>query len=140
MVFCGWVGQFSAGRDDGTLLLWGLLGTPPFVVLLAVLVPKLLGARAYLPPEAATTARNLVYVFAFFWGLYPIAYLLPAISVSASTAVSAQLLFTAADIGSKVLYGVMLAKLCRLRSAADGYAPALEVATGPGPYPEHERA
>jgi bacteriorhodopsin len=140
MVFCGWVGQFSSGRDDGTLLLWGLLGTPPFVVLLAVLVPKLLGARAYLPPEAATTARNLVPVLAFFWGLYPIAYLLPAVSTSASTAVTVQLLFTAADIGSKVLYGVMLAKLCRLRSAADGYPPALEVATGPGPHPEHERA
>ncbi len=139
MVLCGWIGQFSSGRDDGTLLLWGLLGTPPFVVLLAVLVPTLLGARAYLPPEAATTARNLVLVFAFFWGLYPIAYVLPAFSTSASTAVSAQLLFTAADIGSKVLYGVMLAKLCRLRSAADGYPPALEVATGPGPHPEHER-
>ncbi|WNV74680.1 bacteriorhodopsin [Geodermatophilus sp. DSM 44513] len=140
MVFCGWVGQFSAGRDDGTLLLWGLLGTPPFVVLLAALVPRLLGARAYLAPEAATTARNLVFVVVFFWGLYPIAYLLPAFSTSASTAVAVQLLFTAADVGSKVLYGVMLAKLCRLRSAADGHPPALEVATGPGPHPEHERA
>lgn len=139
MVLCGWVGQFSAGRDDSTLLLWGALGTPPFVLLLAVLVRRLLAARRSLPPEAGRTARNLVAVFAFFWGLYPIAYLLPALSDTATTAVWVQGLFTVADIGSKVLYGVMLAKICRLRSAADGFAPALAPATGPGPHPEHER-
>ena len=126
MVLCGYVGQFSSGRDDGTLLLWGLLGTPPFVVLLAVLVPRLLAARAHLPAEAGTTARNLVFVFAFFWGLYPIAYLLPALDAGPASAVTIQVLFTVADIGSKVLYGVMLAKICRLRSAAEGHSPALE--------------
>jgi bacteriorhodopsin len=126
MVFCGYVGQFSSGRDDSSLLLWGALGTPPFIVLLAVLVPQLLRARTYLPGGAAVTARNLVFVFLFFWGLYPIAYLLPALSTSPSTAVTAQVLFTVADIGSKVLYGVMLAKLCRVRSAAEGFAPAVE--------------
>ncbi len=126
MVACGYVGQFSAGKDDRTLLLWGALGTPPFVVLLAVLLRQLLRARTYLPAEAAVTARNLVFVFLFFWGLYPIAYLLPAISTSPTTAVAAQLLFTAADIGSKVLYGVLLAKICRVRSAAEGFPPALE--------------
>ena len=125
MVFCGYVGQFSSGRDDSTLLLWGALGTPPFIVLLAVLVPQLLRARGYLPPEAAVTARNLVFVFLFFWGLYPVAYLLPAVSTSPPTAVTAQLLFTAADIGSKVLYGVMLAKVCRIRSAAEDFTPAM---------------
>ena len=125
MVLCGYVGQFSAGRDDGTLLLWGALGTPPFLVLLALLLPQLLRARTSLPPEAAVTARNMVFVFLFFWGLYPIAYLLPAISATPTTAVTAQVLFTAADIGSKVLYGVMLAKICRVRSAAEGFEPAL---------------
>jgi bacteriorhodopsin len=126
MVLCGYVGQFSAGRDDSTLLLWGALGTPPFLMLLAVLLPQLLRARTYLPAEAAVTARNLVFVFLFFWGLYPIAYLLPAIAATPTTAVTMQVLFTAADIGSKVLYGVLLAKICRVRSAAEGHAPAVE--------------
>ena len=124
MVACGYIGQFSAGKDDRTLLLWGALGTPPFVVLLAVLVPLLLRARTYLPEEAGLTARNLTFVFAFFWGLYPVAYLLPAFSHSATTAVVGQVLFTVADVGSKVLYGVLLAKICRLRSEADGFEPA----------------
>ena len=131
MVLCGYVGHFSAGRDDGAVLLWGALGTPPFVVLLVVLCRRLLAARASLPPEAAVTARNIVFVFLLFWGLYPIAYLLPAISDGQGSAVTAQLLFTAADIGSKVLYGILLARVCRLRSAADGHLPALEAMAGP---------
>ena len=72
------------------------------------------------------TARNLVFVFLFFWGLYPIAYLLPAVWSGATSAVTGQVLFTAADIGSKVLYGVLLAKICRVRSAAEGHRPAIE--------------
>jgi bacteriorhodopsin len=72
------------------------------------------------------TARNLVFVFLLFWGLYPIAYLLPAVWDGATAAVTAQVLFTIADIGSKVLYGVMLAKICRVRSAAEGHRPAVE--------------
>ena len=43
-----------------------------------------------------------------------------------TSAVTAQVLFTVADIGSKVLYGVMLAKVVRVRSAAEGHRPALE--------------
>lgn len=138
MVLCGYVGQLDA-RDDGHLLLWGLLGTPPFAVLLAVLVPLLLAARATLPHEAGQAARSTAFVLVGFWGLYPIAYLLPAVSDSASTAVLGQVLFTVADIGSKVLYGVLLAKVCRLRSAADGFAPARAAAEGAlGERPEDE--
>ena len=32
-----------------------------------LLVPLLLRARTYLPEEAGLTARNLTFVFAFFW-------------------------------------------------------------------------
>ena len=48
-------------------------------------------------------------------------------------------MFTVADVGSKVLYGVLLAKVLRLRSAADGYGPAREPADGAvGERPEDE--
>ncbi len=45
-------------------------------------------------------------------------------------AVLKQGLFTAADIGSKVRWGVMLSMVLRLRSAADGWEPALAAAEG----------
>ncbi|HWG93181.1 MAG TPA: bacteriorhodopsin [Mycobacteriales bacterium] len=139
MVLAGYVGQLRAGTDDAWLLGWGAAGTVPFVVLLVVLLPLLRGARTTLPPSAGTTAGHLAWVVLFSWGLYPVAYLVPAVSASATGVVVAQGLFTAADVGSKVLYGILLAKVLRLRSAADGYGPAREPADGAvGPAPEHE--
>ena len=130
MVLAGWVGQFREGRDDGWVLLWGALGTLPFVYLLYLLFQRLQAAQRYLPAEAARTAGHLRWVLLFFWGLYPVAYLVPVLDVSAEAAVVKQLLFTAADVGSKVLYRVLLAKVLRLRSTADGYGPAREPAEG----------
>jgi len=139
MVLAGYVGQLRAGTDDAWLLGWGAAGTVPFVVLLVVLLPLLRGARTTLPPSAGTTAGHLAWVVLLSWGLYPVAYLVPAVSASATGVVVAQGLFTAADVGSKVLYGILLAKVLRLRSAADGYGPAREPADGAvGPAPEHE--
>lgn len=139
MVLFGWIGQFREGRDDTWQLAWGTLSTVPFVVLLVVLWQRLDAARTSLPAEAATTAGNLRFVFLFFWGLYPIAYLLPVLDVSPEVAVAKQALFSIADVGSKVLYGVLLAKVLRLRSAADGFGPAREPAEGAlGRRPEDE--
>ena len=128
-----------AGNHDAWALGWGTASTVPFVVLLVVLVPLLRSQADRLPAEAGTTLRHLAWVFLFFWGLYPIGYLVPVASFTPEGAVLSQALFTAADIGSKVLYGVLLAKVLRLRSAADGYGPAREPADGAvGERPEDE--
>jgi bacteriorhodopsin len=138
MVALGYVGQFRL-RDDGWALSWGTASTVPFVVLLVVLVPLLRSQADRLPAEAGTTLRHLVWVFLFFWGLYPLAYLVPVASYTPEGAVLSQALFTVADVGSKVLYGILLAKVLRLRSAADGYGPAREPADGAvGERPEDE--
>ena len=143
MILPGYVGQFSepTTRDPGigALLFWGTVSTVPFLVLVALMLRTMTAGRADLPPEAATTMRNMTFVLVFSWGLYPIAYLVPAFSVTAEAAVLKQALFTAADIGSKVLWGVMLSKVLRLRSAADGWEPALAAAEGAvGRAPERE--
>jgi bacteriorhodopsin len=139
MVALGYVGQFRLGRDTTWALGWGTASTVPFVLLLVVLVPLLRSQAERLPAEAGTTMRHLVWVFLFFWGLYPIAYLLPVLAVTPEVAVAKQLLFSVADVGSKVLYGILLAKVLRLRSAADGYGPAREPADGAvGERPEDQ--
>jgi bacteriorhodopsin len=139
MVALGYVGSFRLGRDDAWALGWGTASTVPFVVLLVVLVPLLRSQAGRLPAEAGTTMRHLSWVFLFFWGLYPLAYLVPVASFSTEGAMLSQALFTVADVGSKVLYGVLLAKVLRLRSAADGYGPAREPADGAvGERPEDE--
>lgn len=126
MVALGYVGQTRLGSDDGWALGWGTASTVPFVVLLVVLLPLLSSARAGLPAEAATTLGHVRWLFLGAWGLYPVAYLVPVVADTAGGAVLSQALFTAADVLSKVVYGVLLAKVLRLRSAADGYGPALE--------------
>jgi len=139
MVLTGYVGQFRLGRDDAWALGWGTVSTVPFVVLLVVLLPLLRDQSRLLPPEAGATLGHLRWVFLLFWGLYPIAYLVPVLSASTEGVVVSQALFTTADIGSKVLYGVVLAKVLRLRSAADGYGPAHEPADGAvGERPESQ--
>lgn len=139
MVATGYVGQFRLGRDDAWALGWGTVSTVPFVVLLATLVPLLRSQSRLMPAEAGATTRHLVWVFLFFWGLYPLAYLVPVASSGTEAVVVSQALFTAADLGSKVLYGVLLAKVLRLRSAADGYGPAQEPADGAvGERPESQ--
>jgi len=139
MVLTGYVGQFRLGRDDAWALGWGAVSTVPFIVLLATLIPLLRRQSHLLPAEAGTTMRHLVWVFLGFWGLYPLAYLVPVVSASTEGVVVSQALFTTADIGSKVLYGVLLAKVLRLRSAADGYGPAHEPADGAvGERPESQ--
>ena len=139
MVLAGYVGQFRLGRDDTWALGWGAVSTVPFLVLLATLIPLLRNQSRLLPAEAGTTMGHLVWVFLGFWGLYPLAYLVPVLSASTEGVVVSQALFTAADIGSKVFYGVLLAKVLRLRSAADGNGPAREPADGAlGERPESE--
>ena len=139
MVALGYVGQLRLGTDDGWALGWGTASTAPFVVLLAVLLPLLRAQARLLPAEAGTTLAHLRWVLLFFWGLYPVAYLVPVASLSPEAVAVSQALFTAADLGSKVLYGVLLAKVLRLRSAADGYGPAREPADGAvGERPEDQ--
>ena len=124
MVVTGYVGQLGLGDGLVGPLVWGTVSTLPFVALLALLWPVIEEGRTTLPGEAGVTYGHFRWVFLFFWGLYPLGYLVAAFAVSPGGAFTEQLLFTVADIGSKVFYGVLLTKVARLRSAADGWAPA----------------
>ncbi len=145
MVLAGYVGQFSeptSGADgSGALLLWGTVSTVPFVVLVVTVLRLVREGSGQHCTEGRTTLRNMTFVLLLFWGLYPLAYLVPVVSVSPEAVVVKQALFTAADLGSKVLWGVLLARVLRLRSAADGWEPAVEPAQGAvGRAPEREAA
>ncbi|TFD24278.1 bacteriorhodopsin [Cryobacterium sp. TMS1-13-1] len=61
------------------------------------------------------------------WGVYPIAYLLPAIGVSGGDAwVGNQLGYSIAEILAKALYGLIIFQIARMKSFADDLALALE--------------
>lgn len=60
--------------------------------------------------------QTIRYIFLWAWMLYPIAYLMPVISLTAEWVVWRQILFTIADVTSKVIYGILLMKLATIKS------------------------
>lgn len=133
MVWTGYVGQFYEPAVAGItpkvsaapFWIWGAVSTVPFVYLL-YRVGMLIGR----PPEPMDedSRRNLKYcwwILLFSWTLYPFAYGVPAVSADANGVVAKQVLFTIADITSKLIFGVVLGRVARLRSKALGWKPAL---------------
>lgn len=123
MVATGYVGQFSLGTDTGAAMLWFAISTAFYVGLLARLLP-IVSEGTRLAGEAGRSFGLFRFFFLGAWSLYPAGYLAAAFVDSATGAALAQGLYTAADITSKVLYGVVLAKVARVRSAQDGFEGA----------------
>lgn len=134
MIWTGYPGQFyepavagiAPGAPAWPFWFWGAVSTVFFVYLLYK-VGMLVGR----PPERldADSERNLKYcwyVLLFSWTLYPLAYAMPAVWPTNDGMVARQLLFTVADITSKLLFGVMLGRVARLRSKELGFLPAIE--------------
>ena len=64
-------------------------------------------------------------------GRYPIAYLVPAVQlalgdITAEGAVLRTILFTLADITSKIIFGILLEKVLQVRSAEESYGEAAD--------------
>lgn len=126
MVVLGYIGQFYEVENLTLMLVWGAASTVPYAVFFVV-IWRLMGAsKTTLPGPAWVTMRNIRLLFLFSWGLYPLAYLMPLFGVTEGVAVARTLMFTAADVLSKIIYGLMLAKVLQIKSAAEGHGPALE--------------
>jgi bacteriorhodopsin len=68
--------------------------------------------------------QTIRWIFIIFWTFYPIAYIIPAVWPAAQGVVARQIIFTTADIVSKVIYGVLLTKVAMDISRAEGYQRA----------------
>lgn len=122
MVVLGYIGQFYEVVDPlGGLLWWGIAATIPFIYFTAIFWRLTGEAVGYLPGQAATTMKQIRYLFMFSWNLYIVAYAVPMFSISAEAAVTRTYLFTIADVLSKIIYGVLLGKVATARSVAEGY-------------------
>lgn len=64
------------------------------------------------------------------WTLYPIAYVMPALWDTADGVVLRQILYTLADISSKIIYGILLAVIARKISRTEGYDDAVPAEVG----------
>ena len=126
MIWTGLVGQFGEVSDWGLLNVWGIISTLFFVWLLVEVFATLKAGKAIAAPLGlGAWPHNLLFYMLFTWGLYPIAYALPQLGADGNLVVAQQLIFTTADITTKLIYGVILSRYCLRRSALEGYGPAV---------------
>nr|5B2N_A Chain A, Chloride pumping rhodopsin [Nonlabens marinus S1-08]7VGT_A Chain A, Chloride pumping rhodopsin [Nonlabens marinus S1-08]7VGU_A Chain A, Chloride pumping rhodopsin [Nonlabens marinus S1-08]7VGV_A Chain A, Chloride pumping rhodopsin [Nonlabens marinus S1-08]7VGV_B Chain B, Chloride pumping rhodopsin [Nonlabens marinus S1-08]7VGV_C Chain C, Chloride pumping rhodopsin [Nonlabens marinus S1-08] len=124
MIITGYVGQLYEVDDIAQLMIWGAVSTAFFVVMNWIVGTKIFKNRATMLGGTDSTITKVFWLMMFAWTLYPIAYLVPAFMNNADGVVLRQLLFTIADISSKVIYGLMITYIAIQQSAAAGYVPA----------------
>lgn len=126
MIWTGLYGQFGETGDWSRLNLWGVISTVFFVWLLIEVRGVISLGVANSPDTLKAWPKNIWWYFLATWGLYPIAYALPQLGFTGDVVVVRQLLFSIADISSKLVYGLILSRYVLRRSALEGYVPAAE--------------
>lgn len=124
MIVLGYVGQFYETSNLTALWIWGSISTLFYLVLLYLTWTEIGKALQKMPDSAAATMKIIRWIFIIFWSFYPVAYIIPAIMPTADGIVARQLIFTTADIVSKVIYGVLITKAAMDISKSEGYITA----------------
>lgn len=119
MIALGYPGEISA--DNVVRNVFGLLSTIPFLYILYVLFVELTRSLDRQPAAVRQTVSRMRILLLATWGVYPIAYLLPIYfaNAGADAWVFKQVGYSVADILAKVLYGLLIYKIARLKSFAD---------------------
>ena len=126
MIWTGLYGQFGETGDFSRLNIWGVISTVFFVWLIVEVRGVITAGIANSPDQLKAWPKNIWWYFLATWGLYPIAYALPQLGFTGDIVVARQLLFSIADISSKLVYGLILSRYVLRRSALEGYVPAAE--------------
>ena len=119
MIWTGYIGQFyeTAFVYDGISLapywIWGIISTIFFIYILFLVWKEIPRNFHYLPEPAVGMMKAVRWLLTISWFLYPIAYLIPVVWFDAWGVVARQIIFTVADVTSKVIYGVMLTLAAR---------------------------
>jgi len=136
MIWTGLMGQFGEVNDLARLNLWGVISTVFFAWLIWEVRGVITTGMRSTAPELQMWPRRLFWYMLATWGIYPIAYALPQLGHTGDVVVVQQLLYSIADIATKLVYGVILSRFCLRRSALEGHRPSVEalaVVHEPGP-------
>ena len=126
MIITGYYGQFDEVDGGTQFWLWGAISTAFFIWLLWVAYQTINDAKATAPEHVRSLYSKVWILFLVTWNSYVIAYLMPQIAASADGVVIRNLIYSFADIGSKAVYGILLAVIAQKVSAHMGYQPAIE--------------
>jgi bacteriorhodopsin len=129
MVVTGYIGQyFEPGRSTADVfqwLLWGVISTAFYVVVL-VLITRVIeqGVKNMKGSKAVGIFAAILPLFYISWTIYPVAYIIPLFIETLGWGTSImvqQVLYTVADITSKIFYGVLLNTASTILSNEQGF-------------------
>ncbi|EKQ71174.1 bacteriorhodopsin [Leptolyngbyaceae cyanobacterium JSC-12] len=128
MIATGYPGEIASSLT--ARLVWGTVSTIPFVYILYVLWIELSKAIDRQPPEVKGLVKSLRWLLLLSWGVYPIAYLLPALGITGAAAtVGVQVGYTIADVLAKPIFGLYIFAIANAKTKADQVANVDEVTT-----------
>ena len=132
MIWTGYIGQYfepqAAGIEEASGLpfwIWGAVSTVFFVFIVYQVMMLTHKTQGDMPSRARKEFGYIGILLLVSWTLYPFAYGLAAWWPTGEGVVLRQGLYTVADIVSKLVYGVWLTRLAFMRSAYDGFEPAI---------------
>jgi len=121
MIILGYPGEITA--ETGPKAIWGALSTIPFLYILYVLFVELSKAAKTQPNQVGKELAGLRWLLLATWGVYPISYMFPMFGIEGGDAfVYRQVGYSIADVLAKCLYGLLIYKIARIKSAEDDKA------------------
>ncbi|WP_298326704.1 bacteriorhodopsin [uncultured Dokdonia sp.] len=117
MIITGYIGQFYEVSNLTAFLVWGAISSAFFFHILWVMKKVIKEGKEGISPAGQKILSNIWILFLISWTLYPGAYLMPYLTgvdgflYSEDGVMARQLVYTIADVSSKVIYGVLLGNL-----------------------------
>jgi bacteriorhodopsin len=124
MIIAGYPGEIAAA-DSVAKIVWGVLGTLPFLYILYVLFVELGNSLGRQAPGVIRLLSGLRWILVATWTVYPVAYILPAVIGDPVVAeVARQVGYSVADVLAKPLFGLLIFAIAIAKSRDEGYAEA----------------
>ncbi|MEO6145086.1 MAG: bacteriorhodopsin-like [Dermatophilaceae bacterium] len=121
MILLGYPGEMTL--EAGPRLIWGVLGTLPFIYLVYVLFVELTRSLEGKPAAVRRQISTLRLILVGTWTVYPIAYMFPVIGGEffggAGGFVLRQAGYSVADILAKAGFALLIYRLARTQSIID---------------------
>jgi len=134
MIITGYIGQFfEPGRDSENIVMWivwGLISTVFYVFVLILITQVIKEGKQNMKNSSGLELFSFILpLFYVAWTIYPVAYMMPVLAtfdveLLGLGLVLQQVIYTIADISSKIIYGVILTIVATRRSKEEGFKQA----------------
>lgn len=122
MIFSGYPGEVAAS-DSISKVVWGIIGTLPFLYIVYVLFVELGNSLGRQAPGVTRLLSALRWILVVTWTVYPVAYFLPVVLDDPVVAeLARQVGYSVADVLAKPLFGLLVLAIAIAKSRDDGYA------------------